>query len=87
MQTSADYVLREANVLDESGGFAGPLDVHVRAGRVAAMGRDLPADGAPEVDCSGLWLLPGMFDCHDHLAFSTTSVEEVLSTPVTSWAL
>jgi imidazolonepropionase-like amidohydrolase len=87
MQTSADYVLREANVLDESGGFSGPLDVHVRAGRVAAVGRDVPADGAPEVDCSGLWVLPGMFDCHDHLTFSTTSVEEVLSTPVTSWAL
>jgi imidazolonepropionase-like amidohydrolase len=87
MQTSADYVLREANVLDESGGFVGPVDVHVRAGRVAAVGPNLAADGAPAVDCSGLWLLPGVFDCHDHLTFSTTSVEEVLSTPVTSWAL
>jgi imidazolonepropionase-like amidohydrolase len=87
MQTSAEYVLREANVLDERGGFAGPVDVHVRAGRVAAVGRNLPSDGAAAVDCSGLWLLPGVFDCHDHLTFSTTSVEEVLSTPVTSWAL
>jgi imidazolonepropionase-like amidohydrolase len=87
MQTSAEYILREANVLDESGGFAGPVDVHVRAGRVAAVGRNLPADGAPGFDSSGLWLLPGVFDCHDHLTFSTTSIEEVLSTPVTSWAL
>jgi hypothetical protein len=43
----AEYVLREANVLDAGGSFAGPLDVHVRDERVAAVGRALPAPGAP----------------------------------------
>jgi imidazolonepropionase-like amidohydrolase len=84
---NADYVLREASVLDESGSFAEPVDVHVRDGRVAAVGRNLPADGAASIDCSGLWLLPGMFDCHDHISFSTASVADVLGTPLTSWAL
>ena len=87
MDSAREYVLREASVLDEGGGFAEPVDVHVRDGRVVAVGRNLPADGAPSLDWSGLWLLPGVFDCHDHLAFSTTSVEEVLSTPLTGWAL
>jgi imidazolonepropionase-like amidohydrolase len=80
------FVLREAMVLDESGGFSGPLDVGVRDGRVVAVGTDVRADG-PSVDCSGLWLLPGIFDCHDHVTFSTVDVRELLQTPVSRWAL
>lgn len=43
------FVLREANVLDESGGFGGPLDGQVDVGRVAAVGRALVTD-APSYD-------------------------------------
>jgi len=82
----SSFVLREAMVLDEAGGFTGPLDVHVRDGRVVVVGRDVAAD-APSIDCSGLWLLPGMFDCHDHVAFSTVDMLELLQTPVSMWAL
>jgi imidazolonepropionase-like amidohydrolase len=84
---TGDYVLREASVLDEGGSFVAPVDVHVRAGRVAAVGRSLPAGGAASVDCAGLWLLPGVFDCHLHVSCSTASVPDVLSTPLTGWAL
>jgi imidazolonepropionase-like amidohydrolase len=82
----SSFTLREAMVLDPAGSFAGPLDVEVRDGRVAALGRSLAANG-PSVDCSGLWLLPGIFDCHDHVAFSTVDMLEVLDTPVSRWAL
>ena len=84
---STELVLRRAMVLDEVGGFDGPLDVHVRDGRIAAVGRDLSAGGARDVDFAGSWLMPGVFDCHDHVAFSTTAIGEVLETPVTQWAL
>lgn len=87
MSAPAEYVLREANVLDAGGSFAGPLDVHVRDERVAAVGRALPAHGAPSYDFAGLWLVPGVFDCHDHLTMSTSHLAEVLNTPVTYWAL
>jgi len=83
----ATFVLRGANVLDEGGGFDGPLDVRVAEGRVRAVGRDLAADGAPSVDFAGRWLLPGVFDCHDHVSFSSLNASECLSTPVTQWAL
>ncbi|HKP18640.1 MAG TPA: amidohydrolase family protein [Gaiellaceae bacterium] len=83
--TSA-FTLREAHVLDRAGSFDGPCDVRVEGGRIAAVGRGLPSDGA-SVDFSGLWLMPGVFDCHDHVTFSTVDVNEVLSTPVTQWAL
>jgi len=81
------FTLREANVLDEGGGFSGPVDVRVVDGRVAAVGPSLRARDGPSVDFSGLWLLPGIFDCHDHLTFSTVEMTEVLNTPVSQWAL
>jgi imidazolonepropionase-like amidohydrolase len=82
-----EYILRDANVLDASGSFVGPLDVHVHNGRVAAVARDLSGGDAPSFDFSGLWLAPGVFDCHDHLTMSTSDLGEVLSTPVTYWTL
>src|SRR2546427_2485631 len=81
------YCLREAQVLDEVGSFDGPFDVLVENGRVAKMGRGLASQGVPSFDFSGLWLMPGVFDCHDHVAMSTVDTAEVLSTPVTRWAL
>jgi imidazolonepropionase-like amidohydrolase len=83
----ASFVLREAQVLDESGSFTGPTDVRVVDGRIAEVGAAIPDDGAPSIDFSGLWLMPGVFDCHDHVAFSTVDMAEVLTTPVSRWAL
>lgn len=81
-------MMRGANVLDESGGFTGPVDVAVEDGRITAVARDAPAaPGADSVDCSDLWLMPGVFDCHDHLAFSSLDPLELLSMPITSWTL
>lgn len=81
------FILRQASVLDAGGGFEAPVDVHVEGDRVVAVGRDLPANGAPSYDFAGLWVLPGMFDCHDHVSFSTVDRGELLATPVTAWAL
>jgi imidazolonepropionase-like amidohydrolase len=81
------FTLREATVLDQAGSFAGPLDVRVEEGRIAALGANLPAGQGASVDFSGLWLLPGVFDCHDHLTLSTVEMTEVLNTPVSQWAL
>jgi imidazolonepropionase-like amidohydrolase len=85
--TAQALVLRGGHVLDEGGGFGDPVDVHVQDGLVAAVGRNLNAPGAVDVDCAGLWLLPGVFDCHDHLTLSTVDMFEVLETPVSQWAL
>ena len=83
------FVLRAVNVLDESGGFTGPLDVAVHEGRIAAVGRDvaLPMDDALEHDAADLWLMPGVFDCHVHPAFSSLDQLELLETPITAWTL
>jgi imidazolonepropionase-like amidohydrolase len=81
------FVLRGANVLDESGEFTGPLDVHVAGGRVVAVGAGLKAADATAVDFSGLFVMPGVFDCHDHVALSSIDGFENLRRPLTAWAL
>jgi len=83
----SSFVLREANVLDRSGGFSGPLDVHVEGGRVVAVGENLTVPGAASLDFSDLWLMPGMFDCHDHVALSSLDGYECLRRPMTQWVL
>lgn len=44
-----DLLLRGGRVIDPASGRDGPADVAMRAGRVAALARDLPADAAVEV--------------------------------------
>lgn len=34
------------------------------------------AQGAPVEDCRGLWMLPGLIDCHTHLVYGGSRVEE-----------
>jgi imidazolonepropionase-like amidohydrolase len=81
------FVLRDVSVLDETGGFDGPVDVHVADGAIVAVSPDLSPGEAVAVDCSGRWLMPGIFDCHDHLTMSTLAVAEALATPLSRWAL
>jgi imidazolonepropionase-like amidohydrolase len=83
------FVLRSANVLDESGQFTGPVDVAVHEGRITAVGPDVPppAGDGPELDATDLFVMPGVFDCHDHPAFSSLDQLELLETPITAWTL
>jgi len=75
--------LRGANVLDESGGFDGPLDVTVDNGVITGVGPDLSADASHVVvDGEGLWLLPGIFDCHVHTGLASFDAAELLHTPI-----
>lgn len=45
-------------------------DVLVKDGRIAAVGTDLSAGGAREIDGTGLHLTPGIVDAHSHTAIS-----------------
>jgi imidazolonepropionase-like amidohydrolase len=73
--------------MDESGSFESDCDVLVEGGKIAALGRALPAVGALSFDCSGLWLMPGIVDCHSHVSVSSLDPLERLQTPVSRWAL
>jgi dihydropyrimidinase len=44
-----------------------PADLLLDDGKIALMGRSLPADGAQVVDAAGKYVLPGGIDVHTHL--------------------
>ena len=76
------FLLHHVSVLEQDGGFSGETDVLVEGGVVSAVGAALSAPpDAPVYDFSGLWLMPGVFDCHAHVAMSTMNESELLRTP------
>jgi imidazolonepropionase-like amidohydrolase len=50
--------------------FRPNTDVFCRDGLITAIGIGLHRDGAMTVDCSGLFIIPGLIDCHVHLTSS-----------------
>jgi N-acyl-D-aspartate/D-glutamate deacylase len=63
-----DLLLRGGRVIDPESGSDEVRDVHVRAGRVAAIGTDLAApDDAEVLDVAGLVVGPGFVDLHSHV--------------------
>jgi imidazolonepropionase-like amidohydrolase len=54
-------------------------DVVVEDGRIVEVGPGL--DGDESVDCTGRTILPGLFDAHTHVIFSTLDWVEELVTP------
>ncbi|MFI5262714.1 MAG: amidohydrolase family protein, partial [Candidatus Limnocylindrales bacterium] len=52
-------------------------DVAVEAGRIVAVGPRL--DGDQHVDVAGRTILPGLFDCHVHLAFEPADLDTMVS--------
>jgi dihydroorotase len=62
-----DLVFRNGHVIDPSQDWDGVADVGIRAGRIAAFGRELNADGCPSIcDATGTYLCPGLIDLHGH---------------------
>jgi imidazolonepropionase-like amidohydrolase len=57
----------------------GDADVVIEAGRIVGVGPGL--DGDERVDCVGLRVLPGLFDTHTHVMFSSLDWVEELMTP------
>ncbi|MCV0402764.1 MAG: amidohydrolase family protein [Chloroflexi bacterium] len=66
-------------VIDGTGAAPARADIVVEDGRIVEIGPGL--DGDVSVDVTGRTLLPGMFDCHTHVAVSTIDLLEELQTP------
>lgn len=63
-----DTIYRNAILFDGTGSTPVISDVAVSGGRISAIGPALEVDGeAEEVDCTGLWIMPGLLDIHTHL--------------------
>ena len=62
----SDLLFRNALVFDGSGRAPSVGDVAVEGGRIASIGRGLPASAARVIDADGLALMPGIIDSHTH---------------------
>gem|GEM_PF-10314 len=79
----ASIFLAGVQALDHSGSFTGPVDVSVVDGRVTGVGRGLrPARDQRRLDGHGLWLLPGIVDCHLHAGLASFDQLELMRTPI-----
>ena len=71
------------HALDHGGSFTGPVEVSVVDGRITGVGRGLrPARDQRRLDGHGLWLLPGIFDCHLHAGLASFDQLELMRTPI-----
>lgn len=57
--------------MDPALGDLEAADVHVRDGRILAVGRNLKAEGAERISAQGAIVLPGFVDTHSHLYVTT----------------
>src|SRR5918911_1132642 len=72
-------VFSGGRVFDGTGSPPREADVVVEDGRIVDVGASL--DGDESVAVAGRCLLPGLFDCHTHVAFSTLDLMKRLETP------
>ncbi len=64
---AAAVVIRGATVLTGTGERLDDADVHLADGRIVAVGADLSAPAALEINGAGRWVTPGIIDVHSHL--------------------
>ena len=84
---SSDTIIRNATIIDGTGGprFAG--DIAIAGDRITALGRLDGWKGAREIDASGLVASPGFIDAHTHddrLLFADPQVKAKASQGVTT---
>jgi len=56
------FILRNATVVTVNQGVLQNTSVLISEGNISSIGADVTADGAEEIDCTGLFIYPGMFD-------------------------
>jgi imidazolonepropionase-like amidohydrolase len=72
-------VFANGSVFDGTGLPPAPADVVAESGRILEAGPGL--DGDQVVDCTGLPVLPGLFDCHVHVTVASIGMPDITTRP------
>lgn len=73
-------LVKGGRVIDPANNFSQVADVLVEGAVIAAVGRDLRADGAEIIDAGGRLVLPGLIDMHVHLREPGLEAKETIAT-------
>jgi imidazolonepropionase-like amidohydrolase len=69
MKTGGDVLIRNATVLTVSRGRLENASILVRGGKIVEVGREVSApEGIAVIDGTGRFVMPGIIDCHSHIA-------------------
>jgi len=78
-------LVKGGRVIDPANNRDGEFDVRIEDGRIAKVGRSLPADGAEVVNVKAGWLVvPGLIDIHVHLREPGQEHKETVATGTAS---
>jgi dihydroorotase len=69
-----DLILKGGRIIDPANGRDAVADIGFEAGKVAAVGSDLPLRGSETIDARGLIVAPGLIDLHTHVYWGGTSL-------------
>ena len=79
------YVIKGGRVVDPASGRDGEFDILVEDGRIARIGKSLPADGAEVFAVKAGWIVtPGLIDIHVHLREPGQEHKETIATGTAS---
>jgi len=80
-----EILIRNATVMTVSQGTYDRASILIRDGKIAAVGTDIAApQGAEIVDASGKFVIPGIIDCHSHIASDSVNELALNVTSMTS---
>ncbi|MBI4584480.1 MAG: amidohydrolase family protein [Planctomycetes bacterium] len=69
LATGGDLFIKDAAVLTITHGAMPRASIRIRKGKIEAVGPEVAAEGIPNaIDASGWYVLPGIIDCHSHIA-------------------
>ncbi len=73
-------LLKGGLIIDPSQGLEATLDLLIEEGRIKALGKDLPGEGAEILPCKGLIVAPGFIDMHVHFREPGEEWKETIAT-------
>jgi dihydroorotase len=80
-----DLLIRGGRVIDPARGVDRIMDVAIRGGKIAALGRNIPASSAMEsIDAAGRLVVPGLIDIHLHARDAELPPSAIMALGVTS---
>src|SRR5512147_1194233 len=75
-----NILVKSGHVIDPANNIDEKLDLYLKDGKIARLGKSIPANGAEIVDASGKLVVPGLIDMHVHLREPGFEYKETVGT-------